>query len=79
MEGRIKNVVSAGYGFIETRKHIDFFFHHSQFKGNWKDLLKKFVCGEVIVVEFENDPAAPEGPRALNVNIKDHLSEDAVS
>jgi cold shock CspA family protein len=75
MEGRVKNVVSAGYGFIDTKKHIDFFFHHTEFKGDWKNLLKKFVCGDIIIVEFDNDPDARQGPKALNVRIKDSLDE----
>lgn len=69
-EGRVKNVNSKGFGFIETDKQIDFFFHFTQYKDDWKKLLKMFVCGDEILVEFDNDPDAPEGPRALNVRLK---------
>lgn len=69
LTGRIKNMNSKGFGFIETDKQIDFFFHHSQYQGDWKRLLQKFVTGEQIMVTFENDKDAPEGPRALNVEV----------
>jgi len=67
MHGKVKMVCSDGYGFIETKQKIDFFFHHTEFKGDWKELLKRFVSNESIDVTFENDPKAPSGPRALNV------------
>jgi len=73
MEGRIKAVNSHGYGFIETDKNIDFFFHHSQYQGDWKILLKRFISDEQLIVSFENDADAPSGPRALNVHIIDAL------
>lgn len=73
-EGRVKCCNSRGYGFIETDQKIDFYFHSTQFKGDWKDLLKRFVCNEIIIVEFDNDKNAPEGPRALNVSIKDAIN-----
>jgi ''Cold-shock'' DNA-binding domain. len=70
MQGRIKNVNSRGFGFIETEQQIDFFFHFSQFKGNWKTLLQKHVSGKIIVVKFDNDDNSDDGPRALNVEIE---------
>lgn len=73
LEGRIKGANSQGYGFIETKERIDFFFHHTQFLGDWKQLLKRYVSGELIIVQFENDDAAPSGPRALKVQYKDSL------
>jgi cold shock CspA family protein len=69
MQGKIKACNSKGYGFIETDKNIDFYFHYTEFKGDWKILLKKYVSNEVINVEFDNDPNAPSGPRATNVRI----------
>lgn len=71
LQGKVKNVNSQGYGFIETERQIDFFFHHSQFQGSWKQLLKRYVSDEPIQVEFENDNAAPDGPRAVNVRVKE--------
>lgn len=73
MEGRIKRVLSKGYGFIETDAGIDFYFHHTAYKGNYKDLLKRFVSDEIIIVSFDNDPTGPDGPRAVNVEIKQSL------
>ena len=70
MEGRIKHANSQGYGFISTEMRVDFYFHHTQYKGDWKKLLQKHVSGEMLIVEFENDPNAPSGPRALNVILK---------
>lgn len=69
MDGKVKKVNSSGYGFIETAKDIDFFFHHSSYQGDWKLLLKRYVSDEIILVEFDNDPEAPSGPRAINVRI----------
>lgn len=69
MTGKIKNVNSAGYGFIETPDKIDFFFHFTEYQGDWKQLLKMKVSNEKMLVEFENDPEAPQGPRALRVKL----------
>jgi len=75
MEGRIKYANSKGFGFIETEKQIDFYFHHTQFKGDWKAMLGKFVKGEQIIVKFDLDMSAEE-PRALDVNVIDRLTTD---
>ena len=73
--GRIKAVNSYGYGFIETSQGIDFFMHQSQFNGNWKQMLTRYVSGEQLMVEFENDPTSPSGPRAKNVVIVSSITE----
>jgi len=73
MDGKIKTINSKGYGFIETSKHIDYFFHHSAFLGEWKALLSLFVKEEPIYVEFENDLTAKDGPRAINVKVKESI------
>jgi cold shock CspA family protein len=65
--GRVKIVTSRGFGFIETRIQIDFFFHYTQWDGNWKDLLLRYVNGEKIYVEFENNRESKSGPQALRV------------
>ena len=75
LEGKIKAVNSKGYGFIETKLGIDYFFHHTSFlngeeKGDWKGLLALFVSGNPVEVTFDNDPMPPQGPRALNVRLK---------
>lgn len=69
MIGRIKNVNSRGYGFIETDRMVDFYFHHTQFDGNWKMLLSRYINGEVTNVVFDSDVTATDGPRALNVKL----------
>ena len=69
MIGKIKTCNSKGFGFIETDKNIDFYFHHTEFKGDWKILLKRYVSDETITVEFDNDPMGPSGPRAKNVRM----------
>jgi cold shock CspA family protein len=72
MKGTIYSVNSKGYGFIHTSLNIDFFFHHSAYKSNWKDLLKRFINKEPLECFFDNDPSAPDGPRALNVVLAIH-------
>lgn len=76
LEGRIKSVNSHGYGFIETDRKIDFYFHHTQYKGDWKILLKRYVCDEILIVEFDNNVDASEGPQAINVRVKTSLDKD---
>lgn len=73
-EGRVKHCNSRGFGFIETKKQIDFYFHQSVYNGNWKELLRRFVADEIIIVEFNNDPSATEGPKAMNVSFKESLT-----
>lgn len=73
LEGRITHVNSNGFGFIQTDRKIDFFFHHTQFRGNWKILLRRFVNDEIVIVQFISDPEATEGPRAIDVVFKDSL------
>lgn len=74
LEGQVKHCNSKGFGFIGTKQQIDFYFHHTAFQDNWKELLRKFVSGEIVIVEFENDPTGTEGPKAKNVKIKDSIA-----
>lgn len=70
MTGRVSKANSKGFGFIEAENGIDFFFHRSDFDGNWKRLTKDYVDGKVITVEFENDSdPRHEGPKAKNVRL----------
>jgi len=71
--GKIKKVVSQGYGFISTSQGIDFFFHHTAFQGDWKNLLTRFVVigTDRLGVEFDVDTQAPSGPRAINVRLNE--------
>lgn len=71
MEGKIKVMNSSGYGFISTKNKIDFFFHHSSFDGDWKALLSRYLRDEEILVQFDNDTTANDGPRAINVRLKE--------
>lgn len=74
MKGRIKVVNSQGYGFITDIRKIDYFFHVTQFKGNWKSLLARYVSDVVtpIDVEFDVDITAEKAPRAINVSLIDN-------
>ena len=71
MEGKIKMIASRGFGFIETKDKIDFFFHHSAFDGDWKKLVAQYVNNKNsgISVEFDTDETATSGPRAINVRV----------
>ena len=69
MQGKVKTVKSRGFGFIETALGIDFFFHQSQYKGDFKVLLNKIAMGEHPEVNFEQDMNSDNGPRALNVSM----------
>lgn len=75
MEGRVKRVLSKGFGFIETDSGIDFFFHHTAVVDcDFRQLLLKQVNSEIVIVEFDNDPSAKDAPRAINVKVKQSLS-----
>lgn len=74
MDGKIKVINSSGYGFISTKNKIDYFFHHSSYPGDWKALLSRFLRNEELLVEFENDPSANDGPRAINVKLQEKES-----
>lgn len=67
--GKIKSVKSKGFGFIETPMGIDFFFHQSNFTGDFKDLLKVFALGDKPKVQFDQDESSDKGPRAVNISI----------
>lgn len=80
MTGKIKYCNSYGYGFIDTPNKIDFWFHHTAYNGDWKDLLRRYVGGEKIEVEFDNDTTATRGPRAINIrNVKCQTSMSELS
>ena len=73
IEGRVKRVLSKGYGFIETDKGIDYFFHRTAYDGDFKTLLLHHSRGEIVIVEFEDDPTSDKAPRAVNVKVKTAL------
>lgn len=69
MIGKIKVIKSTGYGFI-TVVDEDYFFHESQYKGDWEKLKE---------LSPPNTPEGPEvqfhviehkrGPRAIKVEL----------
>lgn len=67
MTGTIKKMTSRGFGFIETASEIDYFFHYTDYDGDWKALLGKFAKGVLIYVTFEIDQENHQGPRATRV------------
>lgn len=69
MIGQIKSVKSRGFGWISTQIGIDFFFHQSAFKGDFKLLLRDYALGIKPKVLFEMDKDSDRGPRALDVTI----------
>jgi len=66
--GRVKKLTSNGFGFIECDK-IDFFFHHTDYNGDWKALLSKYVRKEPLYVKFDVDMDCDQGPKAINVSL----------
>ncbi len=60
-EGTIKRLTDKGFGFIETGKGKDLFFHMSAVEGGRFESLK-----EGQRVSF-NEGQGPKGPRAENV------------
>lgn len=70
MEGKLKRATSKGFGFIETDKKVDFFFHMSQYDGSWMELLSWYAQDKVVTLTFDVDmTTTKEGPRALNVRV----------
>lgn len=72
-QGRVKKMTSRGFGFIETDNEVDFFFHYSDYDGNWKELLAKYVAGGIIAVNFEQDLYNTKAPKAIKVVVIDCL------
>jgi len=60
-EGKIKKLTDKGFGFIDTGKGQDLFFHSSNLEGSDFDSLK-----EGQRVSF-TEGRGPKGPRAENV------------
>lgn len=70
--GCIKTVKSSGFGFIETVSGIDFYFHFSDYKGDWKELLALYVCTSIetkIEVKFDVDTEHKKAPKAIKVEL----------
>lgn len=70
MEGRLRKIYrDLQYGFIEVRKE-SYFFHKSDFKGEWGILCSEFETGDVIHLEF-NPTTTDKGLRAADVRLSD--------
>ncbi len=72
MTGTVKTVKSSRFGFIETEGGIDFYFHFTNYKGEWKALLAKFVqktADTKIEVKFDVDTEHKTAPKAINVEL----------
>lgn len=62
-EGRIKKLTDKGFGFIETGKGTDMFFHMSSVEGaRYEDLRE----GQTVTF---TEGRGPKGPRAENVRL----------
>jgi cold shock CspA family protein len=76
--GTVKKLTSNGFGFIESEK-IDFFFHHTDYRGDWKVLLAKYVRKEALQVKFDIDMECQTGPKAINVSLANGANGSAAT
>ncbi len=60
-EGKIKRLTDKGFGFIETGKGADLFFHMSSLQGVTFEQLRE---GQAVTFD---EGRGPKGPRAENV------------
>jgi cold shock CspA family protein len=67
MTGKVVRVIKdKGFGFIKGDLNgVEYFFHNSEFRGHWLDLLED-IDKKVIKVEFDV-VKSQRGPRAENV------------
>lgn len=77
MTGELVRMVSnKGFAFIKGKENgIDYFFHHDDFNGHWKDLVQDFEYADgVIQLEFTPNES-PKGPRASDVKRLDYPNQ----
>lgn len=78
MIGKVKTMNSKGFGFITSSDGVDWFFHHSDYVGNWRELMQKYMLAKEdkksLELEFDFDRSSGKGPRAINVKI--HFQEN---
>lgn len=68
MHGHLKRIYKdLQYGFIRSGS-IDYFFHKSDFAGDWHGICFDFEHGNPVELEF-NPADTDKGPRARNVNL----------
>jgi len=63
-EGKIKRLTDKGFGFIETGRGEDMFFHSSNVDGDYDSLRE----GQKVTF---TEGRGPKGPRAENVKVVD--------
>jgi len=71
MTGVIKSIQEhKHFGFIKAADGTEYFFHSSEYAGDWDSLVAFFISSEKdkIEVKFDVTPS-PKGPRAANVRI----------
>ena len=62
-----KVIVEKHFGFIKSRDDgHDYFFHRSDFHGNWDNMVSDTIAKDQIEVEFEPRDSI-KGPRAADV------------
>lgn len=70
MNGRLRKIYrDLQYGFIDADKK-SYFFHKSDFNGEWGILCSDFETGGDIHMEF-SPVMTDKGPRAENVRLSD--------
>lgn len=70
MEGRLRKIYrDMSYGFIDSGK-MSYFFHKSDFDGDWAELCTAHEYGEAIYLEFV-DTNTDKGLRAKEVKLSD--------
>lgn len=70
MEGKLKRIYGdMRYGFIRSNSDKqDYFFHKSDFDGNWDSLVSDFDHHVQIYLHFE-PTQTDKGPRAKEVHV----------
>ena len=67
MDGTIARVIAEkGFGFVKGDDQKDYFFHRSDFRGFFDDLVEDTKGGRVIKVTF-TPTFTTKGPRAADV------------
>ena len=68
MDGTVSRVFrDKGFGFIKGKDKIEYFFHRSEYEGNFDDLVIEVDLGRMVLVSFDV-VHSERGPRAGKVN-----------
>jgi cold shock CspA family protein len=68
MKGNVSRISAGGYGFIQGEDQTDYFFHKTDYMGDFGMLSEDVMTGRKVTVEFSSVPSH-KGPRASNVNL----------